>query len=153
VTHPLPSLLLLLNWRQEYSYRLRNRPIGGHSDIHGGQYQTEPEIGLYDIVLKGNESYSYILFIVRLSFFSKIPESKYTFHLSVECLKWERQAAVERRRNLIYTINSFYIGLIRYWSVNIGLANLMSCIEFYSNFGMTQYQIKNRNIGYRILLI
>jgi hypothetical protein len=27
VTHPLPSLILLLNWRQEYSYHLRNRPI------------------------------------------------------------------------------------------------------------------------------
>jgi hypothetical protein len=27
VTYPLPSLILLLNWRQEYSYRLRNLPI------------------------------------------------------------------------------------------------------------------------------
>jgi hypothetical protein len=27
VTHPLPFFILLLNWRQEYSYRLRNRPL------------------------------------------------------------------------------------------------------------------------------
>ncbi len=27
VTHPRPFLILLLKWRQEYSYRLRNRPI------------------------------------------------------------------------------------------------------------------------------
>jgi hypothetical protein len=27
VIHPLPSLILLLNWRQEYSCRLRKRPL------------------------------------------------------------------------------------------------------------------------------
>ncbi len=36
MTHPLPSLILLLIWHQEYSYRLRNRLYVLHN-IQGTQ--------------------------------------------------------------------------------------------------------------------
>jgi hypothetical protein len=33
VTRPLPSLILPLKWRQEYSYRLRNRSLLSYSEV------------------------------------------------------------------------------------------------------------------------
>jgi hypothetical protein len=34
VTHPLPFVILLLNWCQEYSYRLRNQPVKSTLDTN-----------------------------------------------------------------------------------------------------------------------